>query len=118
MQTEVVNMKSASLDHIHLHKFSLSVSLDKLSRICELVASVCIPTWMALNHSDLSLQSSSWDPLGTPVVGTSGPIARAAGQVCVDVPVYVHVCPQIIYVYVCQCLLGVRLCAFVCVGAC
>ena len=28
-----------------------------------------------------SLQSSSWDPLGAPVVGTSGPIARAAGHV-------------------------------------
>jgi len=33
------------------------------------------------NDALSSLQSSSWDPLGAPVVGTSGPIARAAGNV-------------------------------------
>ena len=33
------------------------------------------------NDALSSLQSSNWDPLGAPVVGASGPIARAVGQV-------------------------------------
>ena len=33
------------------------------------------------NEALSSLQSSAWDPLGAPVVGASGPIARAVGQV-------------------------------------
>jgi hypothetical protein len=42
---------------------------------------VCAHVCMYVGVGCLSLQSSSWDPLGAPVVGASGPIARAAGNV-------------------------------------
>ena len=41
----------------------------------------CAHVNMYVGVGCLSLQSSSWDPLGAPVVGASGPIARAAGNV-------------------------------------